>query len=85
MGIASEADTDAGRTAPEEADAIAVVGMSCRFPGVDGPDTFWRLLHDGPGASGGPGGGGGGGAPPGPPAPPGPRPAPPRPRPPPPP
>ncbi|TSB31716.1 polyketide synthase [Streptomyces benahoarensis] len=60
MGIASEVDTGAGRTAPEEADAIAVVGLSCRFPGVDGPDTFWRLLHDGPGASdasGGPGGG----------------------------
>ncbi|GAA3185802.1 MULTISPECIES: polyketide synthase [Streptomyces] len=51
MGIASEADTGAGRTAPEEADAIAVVGLSCRFPGVDGPDTFWRLLHDGPEAS----------------------------------
>ncbi|OPC84034.1 modular polyketide synthase [Embleya scabrispora] len=26
---------------------IAVVGMSCRFPGVHGPDEFWRLLVDG--------------------------------------
>ena len=29
-----------------EAD-IAVVGMSCRFPGVHGPAEFWRLLVDG--------------------------------------
>ncbi|MFF4495856.1 type I polyketide synthase [Streptomyces sp. NPDC001546] len=29
------------------ADGIAVVGMSCRFPGVHGPREFWRLLHDG--------------------------------------
>ncbi|RKS97186.1 acyl transferase domain-containing protein [Streptomyces sp. 3211.6] len=26
---------------------IAVVGMSCRFPGVNGPGAFWRLLLDG--------------------------------------
>ncbi|WP_394425994.1 type I polyketide synthase [Streptomyces sp. SGAir0957] len=26
---------------------IAVVGLSCRFPGVDGPDEFWRLLAGG--------------------------------------
>ncbi|MFE3197954.1 type I polyketide synthase [Embleya sp. NPDC059237] len=26
---------------------IAVVGMSCRFPGVRGPEEFWRLLVDG--------------------------------------
>ncbi|MFD0378467.1 type I polyketide synthase [Streptomyces sp. NPDC127112] len=26
---------------------IAVIGMSCRFPGVYGPGAFWRLLHDG--------------------------------------
>ncbi|MFF4911022.1 type I polyketide synthase [Streptomyces sp. NPDC001260] len=26
---------------------IAVVGMSCRFPGVRGPAEFWRLLLDG--------------------------------------
>ncbi|MEU3713503.1 polyketide synthase [Streptomyces catenulae] len=56
MGIASEADTGAGRTAPEEDGAVAVVGVSCRFPGVDGPDSFWRLLHDGPEASEGSGG-----------------------------
>ncbi|MFG2622734.1 type I polyketide synthase [Streptomyces sp. NPDC048507] len=26
---------------------IAVIGMSCRFPGVDGLEGFWRLLADG--------------------------------------
>jgi acyl transferase domain-containing protein len=26
---------------------VAVVGMSCRFPGVHGLDAFWRLLLDG--------------------------------------
>ncbi|MFD9004241.1 type I polyketide synthase [Streptomyces sp. NPDC059582] len=29
------------------ATGIAVIGMSCRFPGVDGLGEFWRLLHDG--------------------------------------
>lgn len=29
-------------------EAIAIVGMSCRFPGgADDPGTFWRLLRDG--------------------------------------
>ncbi|MFG2552103.1 type I polyketide synthase [Streptomyces sp. NPDC048581] len=26
---------------------IAVVGLSCRLPGADGPETFWRLLREG--------------------------------------
>ncbi|MFF4582178.1 type I polyketide synthase [Streptomyces sp. NPDC001373] len=26
---------------------IAVIGMACRFPGVDDPRAFWRLLLDG--------------------------------------
>ncbi len=26
---------------------VAVVGMSCRFPGVSGPGEFWRLLLEG--------------------------------------
>ncbi|WP_264482231.1 polyketide synthase [Streptomyces pinistramenti] len=47
MGIASDADTGAGRPAPEEAGAIAVVGLSCRFPRAAGPEAFRRLLHGG--------------------------------------
>jgi acyl transferase domain-containing protein len=30
-----------------EPDGIAIVGMSCRFPGADGPDAFWRNLAEG--------------------------------------
>jgi acyl transferase domain-containing protein len=26
---------------------IAIIGMSCRFPQADSPDSFWRLLRDG--------------------------------------
>ena len=28
-------------------DAIAIIGLSCRFPGAPGPEGFWRLLRDG--------------------------------------
>ncbi|NEY32345.1 SDR family NAD(P)-dependent oxidoreductase [Streptomyces sp. PRKS01-65] len=34
-------------TSPPGEHAIAVVGMSCRVPGADGIDAFWRLLRDG--------------------------------------
>ncbi|MEV4135113.1 SDR family NAD(P)-dependent oxidoreductase [Dactylosporangium sp. NPDC049742] len=35
-------------TAPgTAAEPVAVIGIGCRFPGADGPDRFWRLLHDG--------------------------------------
>jgi hypothetical protein len=27
---------------------IAIIGLGCRFPGgADGPEAYWRLLHDG--------------------------------------
>ncbi|UMP06740.1 type I polyketide synthase [Amycolatopsis sp. EV170708-02-1] len=32
--------------------AIAVVGMACRFPGADSVDTLWQLMRDGVDATG---------------------------------
>jgi len=28
-------------------DAVAIVGLACRFPGAEDPDAFWRLLETG--------------------------------------
>ncbi len=28
-------------------EAIAIIGMGCRFPQAQNPDAFWQLLHDG--------------------------------------
>lgn len=28
-------------------DAIAIIGLGCRFPGADSPEAFWHLLHNG--------------------------------------
>lgn len=28
-------------------ETIAIVGMACRFPGADTPDSFWQLLREG--------------------------------------
>ncbi|MGK7914021.1 MAG: SDR family NAD(P)-dependent oxidoreductase [Prochloraceae cyanobacterium] len=33
--------------APKSKEAIAVVGMGCRFPGAESPEAFWQLLRDG--------------------------------------
>lgn len=50
----SEAATSALRPGPERPtddrypdDAIAVIGMACRFPGADSIDEFWSLLTEG--------------------------------------
>ncbi|MGW4115984.1 SDR family NAD(P)-dependent oxidoreductase [Actinosynnema sp. NPDC004786] len=29
------------------AEPIAVIGIGCRFPGADGPESFWQLLREG--------------------------------------
>jgi amino acid adenylation domain-containing protein/thioester reductase-like protein len=38
-----------GRSSDEvpKTSAIAVIGLSCRFPGAAGPEDFWRLLQQG--------------------------------------
>lgn len=28
-------------------EAIAIIGIGCRFPGAENPEAFWQLLHDG--------------------------------------
>ncbi|MBV9229928.1 MAG: AMP-binding protein [Chloroflexi bacterium] len=30
-----------------ETDAIAIIGLSCRFPGAENPEEFWQMLRDG--------------------------------------
>ena len=44
-----EAAPEPARESParEEDDAIAIVGMACRFPGAPDLASFWRLLEDG--------------------------------------
>ena len=45
---AGAADTGAAGSEPAVADdPIAIVGIGCRFPGADGPQTFWQLLASG--------------------------------------
>ncbi|MGW2028400.1 SDR family NAD(P)-dependent oxidoreductase, partial [Streptomyces decoyicus] len=54
--IVEPAYTDAEQAAAPSAvdgDPLAIVGMSCRFPGgVDSPEAFWKLLSDGSDAVG---------------------------------
>jgi len=34
-------------TPQEKTEAIAIIGLGCRFPGAPDPESFWQLLHDG--------------------------------------
>ena len=42
-----ERDVMAPVTRPSGGDAIAVIGMACRFPGGRTPEEFWRSIRDG--------------------------------------
>jgi acyl transferase domain-containing protein/acyl-CoA synthetase (AMP-forming)/AMP-acid ligase II/acyl carrier protein len=42
----AEVESPAPRSCPA-AEPVAIVGIGCRLPGADGPEAFWRLLHDG--------------------------------------
>ncbi|GDY50985.1 hypothetical protein SVIO_016080 [Streptomyces violaceusniger] len=46
-GLADAADDPVPRKRMEPDEAIAVVGMSCRFPQAPDPEAFWRLLSEG--------------------------------------
>ncbi|MFN6483917.1 MULTISPECIES: polyketide synthase [unclassified Nostoc] len=37
---------DFGKTETQN-EAIAVIGIGCRFPGANSPENFWQILHDG--------------------------------------
>ncbi|MEU8878370.1 SDR family NAD(P)-dependent oxidoreductase, partial [Streptomyces javensis] len=48
LGAGSAALSTPVATAPVDDDPIAIIGMSCRFPGgVDSPEELWRLLESG--------------------------------------
>ncbi|WP_425573855.1 type I polyketide synthase, partial [Streptomyces rhizosphaericus] len=48
LGAGSAAFSPTVATAPVDDDPIAIIGMSCRFPGgVDSPEELWRLLESG--------------------------------------
>ena len=44
-GLSPDAGAEAARGAPDE--PIAIIGMSCRFPGAPDLEAFWRLLREG--------------------------------------
>jgi myxalamid-type polyketide synthase MxaE and MxaD len=43
----SAAAARGGRDAGASGEAIAIIGLGCRFPGANDPGAFWRLLRDG--------------------------------------
>ncbi|HEX4204093.1 MAG TPA: beta-ketoacyl synthase N-terminal-like domain-containing protein, partial [Ktedonobacteraceae bacterium] len=44
---ADEQPAQTERARPLQDDAIAIVGLGCRFPGANNPDEFWQLLAEG--------------------------------------
>ena len=42
-----KSDSSINTPAVDLSEPIAVIGMSCRFPGARDPEAFWKLLRDG--------------------------------------
>ncbi|MEJ2405469.1 MAG: beta-ketoacyl synthase N-terminal-like domain-containing protein, partial [Candidatus Thiodiazotropha sp.] len=40
-------EPDSYKQQSNENDAVAVIGIGCRFPGADNPTAFWHILHNG--------------------------------------
>jgi len=47
LGALREAKSQLEAAKSRNNEPIAIVGMSCRFPGADSPQAFWDLLRDG--------------------------------------
>ncbi|MGB7414218.1 MAG: beta-ketoacyl synthase N-terminal-like domain-containing protein, partial [Thermosynechococcaceae cyanobacterium] len=47
LGTETEESVQRFSTGTEKVDAIAIIGMGCRFPGAANPDAFWELLSNG--------------------------------------
>ncbi|MER6349025.1 SDR family NAD(P)-dependent oxidoreductase [Streptomyces sp. NPDC001595] len=45
--MTNQRNVETAVTGGGEGEAIAVVGLSCRLPGADGPEAFWELLRTG--------------------------------------
>ena len=50
--ILSELDPDFDTVRGRAPEPVAIVGIGCRFPGADGPESFWQLVRDGVNAIG---------------------------------
>ncbi len=46
-GLETRVNQPDAHSTPTTTEAIAIIGMGCRFPGATDPQTFWQLLHDG--------------------------------------
>jgi thioester reductase-like protein len=42
-----EPNIQAKQALDRESNAIAIIGLGCRFPGADSPEAFWQLLQNG--------------------------------------
>lgn len=40
-------EAEVARLKRQQSEPVAVIGMGCRFPGADDPESFWSLLSDG--------------------------------------